>query len=671
MAIYYPDGQVILRKNYAKDANPVAQPARLVAPEQKISVSAATVHDPALFNAWLKEQTYQKYKNVDGVQVADGPLQTNAYVVQDASGADVVRHRVLVDPADPYQYQVTFFERAAIPAKSAVATPVSNSSWNASARSMDSLTGDGYFEFSVNQDLKAAYFGLTLKDTAAPGSVSPKDASYAFYLSADSGGGAPTSRIRYKAANISGVGVIPVSIAAGARYRIVRENNGLHFLVLDEDGEVLYRYDVPTSGALPGEVVLDTSMYRSNDSVLFPILITPENVEAWDERYGPAEYLRIAIEMAPLRDLWNQHLPAETPGAGVFQNRFDISFPQLSAEFTSNRAPHFDITLAPLRATFYNQPFFRIAGDLQVDAPTADLVLRTEEGAPLPQYDLDGLFEGVMYMQPLELVSALILQTAATPPPGPIVYELEVDFGSVDVDSGTPVVTERKTYLLTVSLGSVAVDTIAPTIDRLSTLVVQLGTVNVRNMPSKVRVPVTLITVDMGAVDILSEGGVERGVPTQYVVNVETGAVWTYENFDFLNPQSIDGVLFGTRGGQLHRTGPEYVDGGEPISRIRVDFGGMDFKTAITKNVDSVYAGIVRDSDASPVSVEVSTDKDDFTQVYTYNMDNVEPTSRAVIGRGLSGRTWRFSIEINEVTDFELNLFEWSVAPSTQRRRVP
>lgn len=301
---------------------------------------------------------------------------------------------------------------------------------------------------------------------------------------------------------------------------------------------------------------------------------------------------------------------------------------------------------------------------------TASGGMRTEEGAPLPQYDLDKVFEGVMYMQPLELVSALILTTAATPPPGPIIYDLEVDLGSVNIDSDAPVVTEHKVYELTVDLGSVSVDNGVITLDRVSTLIVNMGVVNVRNMASKVRVPVTFISVDMGVIDITSDGGTEKGEPTQYVVNVETGGVWTYENFDFINPQSIDGVLYGMRDSLLYRTGPEYVDDGDPIARIRVDFGGKDFKTAITKNVDSVYAGVVKDA-LTPVVVMVSTDRDNFTDSYAYNMDNVEPTSRATIGRGLSGRTWRTLIEISDVTEFELNLFEWSVAPSTQRRRVP
>lgn len=157
-------------------------------------------------------------------------------------------------------------------------------------------------------------------------------------------------------------------------------------------------------------------------------------------------------------------------------------------------------------------------------------------------------------------------------------------------------------------------------------------------------------------------GGVADPTRTTLAVNVETGAVSRYQNFEFERFVRQNGLVYGVADGLMYLLGGD-TDAGAPIN-ASFSLGKTDLKTPLMKGVHNIY--LTGRTPGNPMKIRVRSQQGDFT----YTADNVETIAqrvRAKLGRGL--RSSFFGIEIyNQMgADFELSGVELD-ATEGQRR---
>lgn len=146
--------------------------------------------------------------------------------------------------------------------------------------------------------------------------------------------------------------------------------------------------------------------------------------------------------------------------------------------------------------------------------------------------------------------------------------------------------------------------------------------------------------------------------PTQYGVNVQTSAATTYYGMDFDQYATAGQMSYGAKSDGLY-----VLRGGDDAGQSRsiaIDFGGVNVGTEVVKTIEAVYLGI-------------NTDGQVFVRLKTPTTDNLyRVIQRGSIGRalgrkGVGGRYWNVSLEIEDATYFELDMVEVSVS-SMERR---
>jgi hypothetical protein len=156
----------------------------------------------------------------------------------------------------------------------------------------------------------------------------------------------------------------------------------------------------------------------------------------------------------------------------------------------------------------------------------------------------------------------------------------------------------------------------------------------------------------------LSPAEVAARAPTQYAVNVLTGALTTYDGFDFTGFATTGQTTFGARADGVYRIRPG-DDAGE--SRIvAVDFGTLAMDTTTVKTIEAVFLGVDTDGD---VFVRLVAGLDDTL----YRVVERESVSRALCKRGVGGRQWNVSLEVANATYLNLDMIELSVASMARR----
>ena len=156
----------------------------------------------------------------------------------------------------------------------------------------------------------------------------------------------------------------------------------------------------------------------------------------------------------------------------------------------------------------------------------------------------------------------------------------------------------------------------------------------------------------------LSPAEVAARAPTQYAVNVLTGALTTYDGFDFTGFATTGQTTFGARADGVYRIRPGDDAGDGRV--VAVDFGTLSMDTTTIKTIEAVFLGVDTDGD---VFVRLVTGLDDTL----YRVVERDSVSRALCKKGVGGRQWNVSLEVANATYLNLDMIELSVA-STARR---
>jgi hypothetical protein len=146
--------------------------------------------------------------------------------------------------------------------------------------------------------------------------------------------------------------------------------------------------------------------------------------------------------------------------------------------------------------------------------------------------------------------------------------------------------------------------------------------------------------------------------PTQYAVNITTGALTTYTGYDFLRYATAGQTSFGAKADGVYRIRPGDDDGAP--RPVYIDFGTLLVDSPLVKSIEMVNLAVDTDGQVFVRLVTGHSDK-------LYRVVSRQEASRAVTSRGVGGRSWNVSLEVEDSTDFVLDMVELSVATSSRR----
>lgn len=146
---------------------------------------------------------------------------------------------------------------------------------------------------------------------------------------------------------------------------------------------------------------------------------------------------------------------------------------------------------------------------------------------------------------------------------------------------------------------------------------------------------------------------VARKEALQYSVNVATGALATYQGFDFDGFLAVGLESFGWRPDGLYRM-RKGDDAGESI-RGTVDFGASDLRDSHSKRCAQAWVGVRTDGQ---VFLRVIADNGE-ERVYRASGDgNIR---RYTMAKGVAGRNWKFGLEVVDASFAEIDSLELAV----------
>lgn len=146
-----------------------------------------------------------------------------------------------------------------------------------------------------------------------------------------------------------------------------------------------------------------------------------------------------------------------------------------------------------------------------------------------------------------------------------------------------------------------------------------------------------------------------------WVVNDETGASTSYENYGFNSFAKYKGKYLGAKADGFFLLEGD-TDDGSPV-RSAISFGKHDFGTSAKKTVPNCYIGLASDG---RVFLRVIADGQTYTYKTVTNTDYLA-TQRIKIGRGLAANYITFELYNEEGADFELAPIEFEAITLSRR----
>lgn len=151
-----------------------------------------------------------------------------------------------------------------------------------------------------------------------------------------------------------------------------------------------------------------------------------------------------------------------------------------------------------------------------------------------------------------------------------------------------------------------------------------------------------------------------RQAMLQYAVNIATGALTTYQNFDFRGFVRLeDKRTFGWRPDGVYEIGGDTDDGARLNALL--DFGATDFGTSFKKHVAAAFLGLGTDGCAY---LRLTGDKKCERVYRVIQRDDI---CRSNPDRGITAREWHTVLEIVDATTADIDSIEWVVEVTSRR----
>lgn len=168
--------------------------------------------------------------------------------------------------------------------------------------------------------------------------------------------------------------------------------------------------------------------------------------------------------------------------------------------------------------------------------------------------------------------------------------------------------------------------------------------------------------VQGGQVEVVGPNGQPRQSSETWVLNVDTGASSTYENYAFNSFGTVGGAAYGVRSDGLYLLDGD-KDAGEPI-RASVSFGSTNFGTDFLKRLEHAYVGV---SSSGKMHLKVILG-DGTSYIYAArNNADYMAMQRIEVGRGLRASFITLEMYNSNGCDFELNSVDFQAAELSRR----
>lgn len=145
----------------------------------------------------------------------------------------------------------------------------------------------------------------------------------------------------------------------------------------------------------------------------------------------------------------------------------------------------------------------------------------------------------------------------------------------------------------------------------------------------------------------------------QYAVNIATGALTSYTNFDFLGFAQTARGTYGYRADGLYRIGGSTDDGA--LMEALLDLGAIDPGTNLKQRMEGAHLGLATDGSAYMRLVG------DDGQEWLYQIDQRPAAARAKFGKGLESREWNVSLHLVDASTADLQSIEFLVHTAVKR----
>ena len=479
--------------------------------------------------------------------------------------------------------------------------------WNAGGSTVVPLDGDGAFEFYVNNSPGGVVAGLSATDV----STLPSEPTHGFYIHA-------------AVAQVIEAGVIKHTFAApvdNTTRFVIRRTALVVYYEVDNTAGGLYASEYYTSSTATStaKVRLDVALYLTGDYVDSPALIEGSSgastgdvlgtLQPVDGRIGDVQMV-IYGRLRALRGL-------------VYRSPFG------TAGFITGSTPPlagYSTVLAGSQGV--------VSGSLRPVKGKASNYAYSVVDGPLPAVRGE-----VTDIDPSFFRTAMSGLSLATP----------TDGTARMFDVATSSVLLSDAYAASIRMSDSVFDA----------LVLSGAISSTQSMADTIMAALALGTDLSQFIEVdLSPAEVAARAPTQYAVNVLTGALTTYDGFDFTGFATTGQTTFGARADGVYRIRPGDDAGAGRI--VAVDFGTLAMDTTTVKTIEAVFLGVDTDGD---VFVRLVAGLDDTL----YRVVERESVSRALCKRGVGGRQWNVSLEVANATYLNLDMIELSVASMARR----
>ena len=637
-------------------------------PALKLSV------DYAVVVAWIAENTYGEYipDKHDWIEapVSDG----GAGYPQGGKVTNIKKNELGV--------LTMYYTTNYVAGKQASVSKTPTKGWDAGGISVDGFDGDGYFEFNATPVPRRIIAGVTGSKTPYA-SMQTTDASHAFYMFKHV---TYSGQIKYLVRVVEN-GEYPTKPAAlkpqfqassSMVYRIMRVGDEITYFLFSGYGQRLYSYK--SAQRSTGKLFLDVSLWRSGDYITNPVMVTPESdAVAWGEALSDAGAAAVVVGEIPSMAMSWSH--------GV-HNEVMASIPELQASFSFVNFVEVIAEIPAMQCVLSDIKQQRVYAAL----PSINAEFKFDELAysPPPEFGVEGalIFDGCArfgYHNGFSIDASLPVIAGAFTPSGYFSVAGIIPSMTMAMDDGTKLEDTAliKNVYRDESLGMGSSFIVDPVMyvsvgsglgfefDGNNVLCLDVTIVFDQSMSYGLSLDTetefTRTILDMiqsGAVfgGIVDEQDIQDIQDIQYACNSANAALSTYRNFNFDSFASTDHGVYGLRDGCIYKIRPGDDDG---FMRDHViDFGDTDFGSTIKKNVDSVYFEM--SSNADQVFAKITGDNG---EPYTYSVTQYGSTRRAIVGRGLTAKSWSLRLELQGASEFELDSVEYSVAMPAQAGR--